>query len=216
MNLPTRWSLAIRSPMCPSSSRWGSSSPGAPLAPELSAGRPTWTPSARIRFAHIQSHQCCGGEALGQVPLPHPARHQESHRSAGTGRDRRGSQVPRSRIVRGDRARRLPALEAVRPGNAPGRRTGVPIPPVRPDQGGEPAGPPDDRGRRVRTEPQPDNYFADVEQAAFTPANLVPGISYSPDKMLQGRLFSYGDAARYRVGVTTTRFPSTTRGPPHW
>src|SRR5699024_4125304 len=40
----------------------------------------------------------------------------------------------------------------------------------------------------------PENYFAEVEQAAFTPANLVPGISFSPDKMLQGRLFSYGDA----------------------
>ncbi|MBC3269056.1 catalase [Pseudomonas sp. SWRI81] len=47
----------------------------------------------------------------------------------------------------------------------------------------------------------PDNYFADVEQAAFNPANVVPGISFSPDKMLQARLFSYGDAQRYRVGV---------------
>lgn len=53
----------------------------------------------------------------------------------------------------------------------------------------------------------PDNYFAEVEQAAFTPANLVPGISYSPDKMLQGRLFSYGDAARYRVGVNHHQIP---------
>ena len=53
----------------------------------------------------------------------------------------------------------------------------------------------------------PDNYFAEVEQAAFSPANLVPGISYSPDKMLQGRLFSYGDAARYRVGVNHHQIP---------
>src|SRR6202035_1352945 len=53
----------------------------------------------------------------------------------------------------------------------------------------------------------PDNYFADVEQAAFTPANLVPGISFSPDKMLQGRLFAYGDAARYRVGVNHHQIP---------
>lgn len=53
----------------------------------------------------------------------------------------------------------------------------------------------------------PDNYFADVEQAAFTPANLVPGISFSPDKMLQGRLFSYGDAARYRLGVNHHQIP---------
>ncbi|GAA1034780.1 catalase [Amycolatopsis albidoflavus] len=53
----------------------------------------------------------------------------------------------------------------------------------------------------------PENYFADVEQAAFTPANLVPGISVSPDKMLQARLFSYGDAARYRVGVNHHQIP---------
>ncbi|WP_448645432.1 catalase [Pseudomonas mediterranea] len=53
----------------------------------------------------------------------------------------------------------------------------------------------------------PDNYFADVEQAAFNPANVVPGISFSPDKMLQARLFSYGDAQRYRVGVNHHQIP---------
>ncbi len=53
----------------------------------------------------------------------------------------------------------------------------------------------------------PENYFADVEQAAFTPANLVPGVGVSPDRMLQGRLFSYGDAARYRVGVNHHQIP---------
>lgn len=53
----------------------------------------------------------------------------------------------------------------------------------------------------------PDNYFAQIEQAAFNPANIVPGIGFSPDKMLQGRLFSYGDAQRYRLGVNHNRFP---------
>ncbi|MDL2313564.1 catalase [Desulfovibrio sp. OttesenSCG-928-C14] len=53
----------------------------------------------------------------------------------------------------------------------------------------------------------PDNYFADVEQAAFNPANIVPGIGLSPDKMLQGRLFSYGDAQRYRLGVNHMSIP---------
>jgi catalase len=53
----------------------------------------------------------------------------------------------------------------------------------------------------------PDNYFADVEQAAFTPANIVPGIGFSPDKMLQARLFSYGDAQRYRLGVNAHQIP---------
>ena len=47
----------------------------------------------------------------------------------------------------------------------------------------------------------PENYFAEVEQSAFNPASVVPGIGFSPDKMLQGRLFSYGDAQRYRLGV---------------
>jgi catalase len=53
----------------------------------------------------------------------------------------------------------------------------------------------------------PENYFADVEQAAFNPANIVPGIGFSPDKMLQGRLFSYGDAQRYRLGVNHAQIP---------
>ena len=53
----------------------------------------------------------------------------------------------------------------------------------------------------------PENYFQDVEQAAFTPANVVPGIGFSPDRMLQGRLFSYGDAARYRLGVNHHQIP---------
>ncbi|MDN7591701.1 catalase [Burkholderia seminalis] len=53
----------------------------------------------------------------------------------------------------------------------------------------------------------PQNYFADVEQAAFTPANVVPGIGFSPDRLLQGRLFSYGDTQRYRLGVNHHQIP---------
>ena len=53
----------------------------------------------------------------------------------------------------------------------------------------------------------PDNYFADVEQSAFNPGNFVPGIGPSPDKMLQGRLFSYGDTQRYRLGINHTSLP---------
>ena len=53
----------------------------------------------------------------------------------------------------------------------------------------------------------PENYFADVEQAAFNPAHVVPGIGLSPDKLLQGRLFSYGDAQRYRLGVNHDQIP---------
>jgi catalase len=53
----------------------------------------------------------------------------------------------------------------------------------------------------------PENYFAEVEQAAFTPANVVPGIGHSPDKMLQMRILSYGDAQRYRVGANHQALP---------
>ena len=53
----------------------------------------------------------------------------------------------------------------------------------------------------------PENYFAEVEQSAFNPASVVPGIGFSPDKMLQGRLFSYGDAQRYRLGITHQQIP---------
>lgn len=53
----------------------------------------------------------------------------------------------------------------------------------------------------------PENFFAEVEQSAFNPAAVVPGISFSPDKMLQGRLFSYGDTQRYRLGVNHHQIP---------
>ncbi|WP_019243842.1 MULTISPECIES: catalase KatA [Bacillus] len=53
----------------------------------------------------------------------------------------------------------------------------------------------------------PENYFAEVEQATFSPGSLVPGIDVSPDKMLQGRLFAYADAHRYRVGANHNALP---------
>jgi catalase len=53
----------------------------------------------------------------------------------------------------------------------------------------------------------PENYFAEVEQAALSPANIVPGIGHSPDKMLQARIFSYADAHRYRLGVNHDLIP---------
>jgi catalase len=53
----------------------------------------------------------------------------------------------------------------------------------------------------------PDNYHADVEQAALSPSNIVPGLGYSPDKMLQARLFAYHDAQLYRVGTNHQHLP---------
>jgi len=52
-----------------------------------------------------------------------------------------------------------------------------------------------------------DNYFAEIEQAAFSPSNIVPGIGFSPDKMLQARVFSYADAHRYRLGTHYEALP---------
>jgi catalase len=60
---------------------------------------------------------------------------------------------------------------------------------------------------RLVLDRNPENYFAEVEQAAFEPANMVPGVGPSPDKMLLGRLFSYPDAHRYRIGTNYTQLP---------
>ncbi|MEG0820238.1 MAG: catalase [Burkholderiaceae bacterium] len=51
------------------------------------------------------------------------------------------------------------------------------------------------------------NYFAEIEQAAFSPSNVIPGIGFSPDKMLQARIFSYADAHRYRIGTHYEALP---------
>lgn len=62
----------------------------------------------------------------------------------------------------------------------------------------------------------PENYFAEIEQAAFSPSNVVPGIGFSPDKMLQARVFSYADAHRYRLGTHYEALPvNAPRSPVH-
>jgi catalase len=53
----------------------------------------------------------------------------------------------------------------------------------------------------------PNHYFAEIEQSAFSPSNIVPGIGFSPDKMLQARIFAYADAHRYRVGTHYEALP---------
>jgi catalase len=60
---------------------------------------------------------------------------------------------------------------------------------------------------RLVLDRNPENYFAEIEQAAFEPANMVPGIGPSPDKMLLGRLFSYPDTHRYRIGPNYLQLP---------
>ncbi len=60
---------------------------------------------------------------------------------------------------------------------------------------------------RLVLDRNPDNFFAQIEQAAFSPANFVPGIEPSPDKLLQGRLFSYPDSQRHRLGANFSQIP---------
>jgi catalase len=60
---------------------------------------------------------------------------------------------------------------------------------------------------RLVLDRNPENHFAEVEQAAFEPSNMVPGIGPSPDKMLMGRMFSYPDAHRYRIGTNYNQLP---------
>jgi catalase len=60
---------------------------------------------------------------------------------------------------------------------------------------------------RFTLDRNPQDYFAEIEQAAFEPSNMVPGIGPSPDKMLQGRLLSYPDAHRYRIGTNYLQLP---------
>ena len=60
---------------------------------------------------------------------------------------------------------------------------------------------------RLVLDRNPQNFYADIEQAAFSPATLVPGVEISPDKLLQGRIFSYADAARYRLGANFAQLP---------
>jgi catalase len=60
---------------------------------------------------------------------------------------------------------------------------------------------------RLVLDRNPENFFAEIEQAAFSPANFVPGVEPSPDKLLQGRLFSYPDTQRHRLGANFAQIP---------
>jgi catalase len=62
-------------------------------------------------------------------------------------------------------------------------------------------------GRMVLNK-NPENFFAEVEQSAFSPAAIVPGIDFSNDRILQGRIFAYGDTQRYRIGVNYLQLPT--------
>jgi catalase len=60
---------------------------------------------------------------------------------------------------------------------------------------------------RLVLDRNPENFFAEIEQAAFSPSTFVPGVEPSPDKLLQGRLFSYPDTQRHRLGPNYAQIP---------
>jgi catalase len=75
--------------------------------------------------------------------------------------------------------------------------------------------PPIEVGRLV-LDRNPEHFFAEVEQSGFSPANLVPGIGLSPDKMLMGRIFSYHDTHLHRIGADYERLPiNSSKSPVH-
>ncbi len=147
--------------MCATSTAMGRT----PTASSIDAGERFW-----VKF-HFK-------DAAGTPPLDQRA----------GGRDRR----PHTRIhaggsVRGDREVRIPPLESAGPDHAGAGCGHDSLQPVRPHQGVAACRLSADRHRLARTQRNADNYFAEIEQAAFSPSNIVPGIGFSPDKMLQAR-----------------------------
>ena len=111
-------------------------------------------------------------------------------------------------IERGD----APGMARLRADHAGAGCPDLPHQPVRPDEGLAARRLSAGRVRReLVLDRNPQNYFAEIEQAAFEPASIVPGIGFSPDKMLQARIFSYADAHRYRIG---TNYRSSSGEPP--
>ena len=109
-------------------------------------------------------------------------------------------------------ARRLPALDAVRAGHAGGRRrASTAYNPFDLTKVWPHADYPLIEVGVLELNRNPDNYFPEIEQAAFSPSNMVPGIGFSPDKMLQARIFSYADAHRYRLGTHYEMLPVNRR-----
>ena len=125
-------------------------------------------------------------ELAGKDPNSHQTDLRAGHRARATSRPGRCT------------VQIMPAAEAAE----------LPLQPVRPHQGvAAQRLPAASRWARLELDRNPDNIFAEVEQSAFSPHNFVPGIGPSPDKMLQGRLFAYADAHRYRLGINHTHLP---------
>ena len=158
--------------------------------------------------SHTYIHQRGQRALLGEVPLQIAAGHRESHRCGSGAVVAQRSRKRAARSVREHRRGDFPQLDALHPGHAGSARPQTyrlnPFDITK--VWSQKDYPLIDVGA-MELNRNAENYFADVEQAAFTPANVVPGIGFSPDRMLQGRLFSYGDTQRYRLGINHHQIP---------
>ena len=165
-------------------------------------------PHERLRLAHLPVEQRGRRGLLGQVPLQDRPGHQEPHQP------RRPTGSPaRTRTATSATCASRSSAATSRPGPCRSRSCRRPR---RPTYRFNPFDltkvwphedyPPIEIGK-LELNRNPENIFAEVEQSIFSPAHFVPGIGPSPDKMLQGRLFAYGDAHRYRVGINADHLP---------
>ncbi len=142
-----------------------------------------------------------GDRALREVPLEAAARRALGAVGRGAEDLGQGPRLPPPRPLGGDRDRRLPGVGARAPGDRGGGRAQVRLRPARSDEDrprGARAGASASAGWSLNR--NPDNFFAETEQVAFHPGHIVPGIDFTDDPLLQGRLFSYTDTQLLRLG----------------
>ena len=166
------------------------------------------SPHGRIQQPHLQPDQRQERTVLREMALQDQARHQEFHARVGRAKCAATIRTTRSAICSMP-SRRATSPSGASPCRSCRKRKRRPITSIRSTS---------PRCGRTRIIPlhevgelelnrNPENYFAEVEQAAFEPRNVVPGMGFSPDKMLQARLISYPDAHRYRLGVNYDSLP---------
>src|SRR5699024_8300803 len=98
-------------------------------------------------------------------------------------------------------------LDLLRPDHAIRRGEDLSVQPLRPDKTWSKKDYPLIKVGKFTLNENPSNHFAQIEQAAFSSSNMVPGTGISPDKMLLGRVFSYPDAQRNRIGTNFNQLP---------
>ena len=155
----------------------------------------------RLRRPHLPAGQRQGPLDLRQVPLAPEARHAVRGLGRGAQDQRRRSRLPSPRSVGGHRRRRFPGVGTrpadLHPRSRPTASTSMCSTP--PSSFPEEMIPMQLIGRMV-LDRNPDNFFAETEQVAFCAANVVPGIDFTNDPLMQGRLFSYLDTQLKRLG----------------